>query len=102
MVTKFTMRNKQANMAQSQVRLKLEERQKWQEFHFSPNFINNLQLTEFKMYFTFIAQLQVASDCKWNCFGKPAHSRRISGRRFSPSEKYGEKRRPEIRLLFAG
>ena len=34
--------------------------------------------------------------------GKPAHSRRISGRRFSPSEKYGEKRRPEIHLLFAG
>ena len=31
--------------------------------------------------------------------------RRISGRRFSPSENYfleGEKRRPEIRLRFAG
>jgi len=55
-------------MAQSQVRLKLEERQKWQEFHFSTKIINKLQLTEFKMHFTFIAQLQVVSDCKMELF----------------------------------
>ena len=34
---------------------------------------------------------------------QPANSRRISGRRFSPSYfSEGEKRRPEMRLLFAG
>ena len=55
-------------MAQSQVRLKLEERPKWQEFHFSTKIINKLQSTEFKMYFTFIAQLQVVSDCKMELF----------------------------------
>ena len=38
---KLTCNQKQANMAQSQVRLKLEQRQKWQEFHFSPKIINN-------------------------------------------------------------
>ena len=55
-------------MAQSQVRLKLEERQKWKEFHFASKIINNLQSTEFKMHFTFIAQLQVVSDCKMELF----------------------------------
>ena len=55
-------------MAQSQVRLKLEERQKWKEFHFSTKIINKLQSTEFKMYFTFIAQLQVVSDCQMELF----------------------------------
>ena len=55
-------------MAQSQVRLKLEERQKWKEFHFAPKIINNLKSTEFKMYFTFIAQLQVVSDCQMELF----------------------------------
>ena len=33
---------------------------------------------------------------------QPANSRRISGRRFSPYFSEGEKRRPEMRLLFAG
>ena len=55
-------------MAQSRVRLKLEERQKWKEFHFAPKIINNLKSTEFKMYFTFIAQLQVVSDCQMELF----------------------------------
>ena len=55
-------------MAQSQVRLKLEERPKWHEFHFSTKIINKLQSTEFKMYCTFIAQLQVVSDCKMELF----------------------------------
>ena len=41
-------------------------------------------------------------DCAWDMFRpraflSPANRRRISGRRFSPSEK-----RPEIRLRFAG
>ena len=30
--------------------------------------MNKLQSTEFKMYFTFIAQLQVVSDCKMELF----------------------------------
>ena len=63
------MWNKQANMAQSQVRLKLEERPKWQEFHFSTKIINKLQLTGFK-FSRLLLSCKWYQTAKWNCFGE--------------------------------